>query len=109
MLDVSDGLLRDAGRLAEASGVDVDLDGSALGVFVEALRPVADALAVDAWEWVLSGGEDHGLLATFPAGRVPECFTVVGSVHPSRDGGADVLLDGHEPSSTVPGWDHFRP
>jgi thiamine-monophosphate kinase len=58
---------------------------------------------------VLSGGEDHGLLATFRPGGVPASFTVIGSVHPRLDGWPNVLVDGHVPSSAVPGWDHFRP
>jgi thiamine-monophosphate kinase len=118
MLDISDGLLRDAGRIAEASRVCIDLDDVALGGgFVDALRPVAGALergrptAGDdqAWAWVLTGGEDHGLLATFPPGPVPVSFTVIGSVHTRLEHRANVLVDGHEPSTVVPGWDHFRP
>ncbi|HET8614156.1 MAG TPA: thiamine-phosphate kinase [Actinomycetales bacterium] len=110
MLDVSDGLLRDAGRVADASGVCLDLDDAALGGrFVEPLRSLSDALGADPWTWVLTGGEDHGLLATFPSGSVPASFTVIGSVRPRLEGGPDVLLDGHAPSSVVPGWDHFRP
>ena len=53
MLDVSDGLARDARRIAEASGVDLDFDGAALGPDLRV---------------ALAGAEDHGLLATFPAG-----------------------------------------
>jgi thiamine-monophosphate kinase len=106
MLDVSDGLLRDAGRIAEASGVVLDLSRDQLAGYVAALRPVADALAADPWEWVLSGGEDHGLLATFAPGAVPTSFTVVGVVHEGDD--PTVLLDGGHPDSAL-GWDHFRP
>ncbi len=105
MLDVSDGLLRDAGRVATASGVVLDLSAARLEPFVEALRPVAAALGADPWAWVLSGGEDHGLLATFPPGAVPASFTVVGAV---RAGDPAVLLDGQVPSFGL-GWDHFRP
>jgi thiamine-monophosphate kinase len=108
MLDVSDGLLRDAGRVAEASGVCLDLDGVALAGFVEPLQPVAGALGADPWQWVLAGGEDHGLLATFPPGAVPASFTVIGAVRPAV-GGPSVLVDGRPPVSAVPGWDHCRP
>jgi thiamine-monophosphate kinase len=106
MLDVSDGLLRDAGRVAQASGVVVDLSVAQLERYVEPLRPAAEALGADPWEWVLSGGEDHGLLATFAPGAVPTSVTPVGVVrhgdHPM------VLVDGHRPSTAL-GWDHFRP
>jgi thiamine-monophosphate kinase len=107
MLDVSDGLLRDAGRIAEASGVVLDLSAELLGRYAEPLRPVATAVGVDPWEWVLSGGEDHGLLATFAPSAVPASFSVVGVVREPAPGAA-VLLDGHRPDSAL-GWDHFRP
>ena len=70
MLDVSDGLARDARRIAEASGVDLDFDGSSLGPDLRV---------------ALAGAEDHGLLATFPAGAaLPAPFEVVGRVVPGR-------------------------
>ena len=69
MLDVSDGLLRDAGRLARASGVTLDLDEPAVAFAADlaVLAVAARELDADARTWVLAGGEDHGLLATFPA------------------------------------------
>ena len=39
MLDVSDGLVRDAGRIARASGVGLDLDPALLAGDVAALAP----------------------------------------------------------------------
>jgi thiamine-monophosphate kinase len=109
MLDVSDGLLRDAGRVAEASGVVLDLSSAGLAPFVEALRPVAATLGADPWAWALSGGEDHGLLATFPPGAVPSSFTVLGVVRATGDARPGVLVDGRVPSTVARGWDHFRP
>ncbi|WP_407317238.1 thiamine-phosphate kinase [Isoptericola halotolerans] len=121
MLDVSDGLLRDAGRLAKASGVTVDLSSGLLSRDVTALVPAAVELAVVTDDpagtqrshgWVLSGGEDHGLLATFDpqvAERgLPPGFRPIGEVTVAGEGGARVLLDGDEPD-IPPGWDHFRP
>jgi thiamine-monophosphate kinase len=106
MLDVSDGLLRDAGRLARASGVTLDLDSETLP---PAAPELADDLGVDPMTWTLTGGEDHGLLATFPADVVPpEPFRVIGRVQESRDAGPAVLLDGAEPVVETLGWDHFR-
>lgn len=92
MLDVSDGLARDARRIAEASGVGLDFDGAALGP--------DPRLA-------LAGAEDHGLLATFPRGStVPAPFEVIGRVIEApgelRVDGRAVGADGWDPYS---GWD----
>ncbi|GAB6937393.1 thiamine-phosphate kinase [Isoptericola variabilis] len=111
MLDVSDGLLRDAGRLARASGVGVDVESAALATDVARLLPAARALglggddaALAARGWALTGGEDHGLLAAFPPGvALPEAFRRVGTVRP---GPAAVTVDGAEPAGPG-GWDHF--
>ncbi len=106
MLDVSDGLLRDAGRIAVASGVVVDLDEAALRPYADRLARAAGALGADPWDWVLGGGEDHGLLAAFAPGTAPPGFTVLGRTLALGDAGPSVLLDGRAPTS-APGWDHF--
>lgn len=105
MLDVSDGLLRDAGRLARASGVVLDLADPAAwpGDDLAVLDRVAADLGVSAREWMLTGGEDHGLLATFP-GTVPPPFRVIGRVRDDQEPG--VRVDGAT-LETSPGWDHF--
>jgi thiamine-monophosphate kinase len=89
MLDVSDGLAIDAGRLARASNVGIDFDAAALG---------------ENRELALGGGEDHGLLATFPPDTVlPDGFRRLGTV---TDQAGTVLVDG-EPH-TQGGWDPYR-
>ena len=110
MLDVSDGLLRDAARLARASGVVVRLDEpeAAFPDDWAALAPVAKGLGVDPAVWVLTGGEDHGLLATFPPGAVPAPFQVVGEVSAPAEHGAGTVLVGGALWHGSPGWDHFR-
>lgn len=113
MMDVSDSLLRDCRRIAEASAVvvDVDLTSGRLAQAVHDLEPVARLLGEGrskALAWVLTGGEDHGLLAALPAGRdVPDGVSVIGRVlapGPWRPG--TVLVNG-APWSGEFGWDHF--
>ena len=68
----------------------------------EALEIAAEQVAADPLTWVLTGGEDHALLATFPADRpLPPSFRRIGSVV----AGEGVTLDGEV--SAVVGWDHF--
>ena len=51
LMDVSDGLVLDASRMAEASRVTLEIDSAALG---------GDPATA------LTAGEDHALLAAFP-------------------------------------------
>lgn len=103
MLDISDGLVRDAGRIAAASGVHLDLDPVVLGTYADPLRDVALVLDLDPMEWILGGGEDHGLLATFPQDSLlPPGFTAVGSVRPGKP-----LVTLASQATALRGWDHF--
>ncbi|GMA30841.1 hypothetical protein GCM10025875_08330 [Litorihabitans aurantiacus] len=107
MLDVSDGLVRDAGRIAAASGCGLDLTTALLAPDVEALAAVAEELDADPLAWVLTGGEDHALLATFPAAvPLPPSFRRIGVVVPRTAAGAGVTVDGAAPAAE--GFDHFR-
>ena len=65
MLDLSDGLALDARRLAEASGVALELDTDALPVSA-ATADVASALGMSAAELAATGGEDYELLFCAP-------------------------------------------
>lgn len=99
MLDISDGLVRDAGRIATASGVALGLESEALADDVAALSAAVGAAALDC---VLNGGEEHTLLATFPPDTaVPAGWRRIGRV----SDGSGVTLDGAP--VTAGGWDHF--
>lgn len=94
MMDLSDGLALDASRLADASGVTIALSGAAL-----------DALAFHGDRGrALGGGEDHGLLATFAPGPLPDGFAQIGTVTARTH--VPVLVDGEPVVET--GWDPYR-
>jgi thiamine-monophosphate kinase len=107
MLDVSDGLLRDGLRLAAASGVTMDLDAAPLRALAGGLRPASELLGTDPMAWVLGGGEDHGLLATFPPHvQLPAGFTAIGSIQAlGSNDSPSVKIAGR--SADTGGWDHF--
>jgi thiamine-monophosphate kinase len=97
MIDLSDGLLRDSARVAQASGVRLALEEALLAADIDAL---AGAVGEQARECVLAGGEEHSLVATFP-GTLPEGWRAVGRV----EQGEGVTIDGE--TQEPRGWDHF--
>ena len=106
MIDVSDGLLADLGHIAAASGVG---DRRAPRRVRGARRRCATrraALGVDPYTWILAGGDDHALAATFPPGVDAAARTggVIGAVHRRRrgDGRRQAVHDG-PPAGTTSG------
>ena len=103
MIDISDGLLGDLAHVAAASAVAIDVWRDAFEVPPQ-MRDAAGALGVDPYTWILTGGEDHALAATFPAGTaLPEDWRRIGSVGE----GSGVTVDGTAYEGPG-GWEHFR-
>ncbi|MGZ4609208.1 MAG: thiamine-phosphate kinase [Actinomycetes bacterium] len=102
MVDVSDGLVSDLRHVAEASGVALVLSSDAFHVPQE-FRDTARALNADPMAWLLAGGDDHALAATFPPDvDLPMAWSVVGRV----EDGKGLLVDG-EPYVGAGGWTSF--
>ncbi|WP_084253088.1 thiamine-phosphate kinase [Devriesea agamarum] len=125
MMDLSDGLVRDTGRIARASNVRVDLDPEALKADIHELLPCARALLKDtcdpaalteraramALDWVLHGGEEHLMLASFAQDGVPKGFRVIGRLiaadaHRGLRSGPWVTYGGAPIAGA--GFDHFH-
>lgn len=107
MVDISDGLLADLGHIAAASGVGIDVYTDQLQV-PQRLSEVASALGADARHWVLTGGEDQALAATFPPDvALPQGWSPVGVVTGAAGAGA-VTVDGREYEAADGGWQHWR-
>jgi thiamine monophosphate kinase len=63
-----------------------------------------DPAGPDWLRWVLTGGDDHALVATFPAQTaLPPPWTVLGTVANGRG----IAIDGQIWSESG-GWEHFR-
>lgn len=116
MMDVSDGLAKDAGRMARASGVHIALESEALrhmaetsGLAVLDGCVLPDGGRLDITAAVIGGGEDHAFLFTSTreisaehARHAQWPLVRIGRV----EAGSGVSLD-RQPIGDL-GWDHFQ-
>ncbi|MEO7563819.1 MAG: thiamine-phosphate kinase, partial [Sphingomicrobium sp.] len=105
MLDISDGLLIDALRLAEASGCIAAIDLGAIG-----LSPAFVAVRGDSLEarlFAASGGDDYALLAALPQGIDPAALdlpsgTPIACVGTLEHGPGALTLSNHGQAVALP-------
>nr|WP_275436051.1 thiamine-phosphate kinase [Pseudoglutamicibacter albus] len=112
-IDVSDGLVRDATRIAEASGVDMVLDEAAIERMAAQLGQAWALQSAEARHNVLYGGEEFNLLFTVPAGtelpQLPGVSTVrIGEVTQLNQAGrqSGIYLEGQRLDENL-GFDHY--
>ncbi|HEU4356034.1 MAG TPA: thiamine-phosphate kinase [Actinomycetota bacterium] len=116
MMDLSDGLAKDLGRLCLASGVGARVELDRVPV-AGSLRAGAATLGVDPLELAIGGGEDYELLATIDTTAVERArselddrfgtrLTEIGMVV-DREGLVAVDSEGRTRPLELSGWDHF--
>ncbi|HRN88350.1 thiamine-phosphate kinase [Hyphomicrobium sp.] len=113
-MDISDGLVKDCGRLARASGVSARIEGGQVPLSEPALAAIAHV--PDLFQVVLGGGDDYEVLAAVPPDRADafreaaaKSGVAVTEVGRCADG-QDVTVtgrDGRALDVALGGWDHF--
>ena len=106
LIDISDGLASEANHIAKASNVKLEIIEDKLPQH-ERVLAFAKRANQQARDWLLYGGEDYELLATFPPGlTLPAGFTPIGSV--THGEGVTIVQPNGETARLEPrGFSHF--
>jgi thiamine-monophosphate kinase len=113
MIDVSDGLARDAGHMADAANLGIDIDENQLPVSSH-LRDYCDKYSLNPLEFILAGGEDYELAFAVSGKEAENCLrsfrrgfgTPVTIVGRFTDEWRGLRLNGKE--ITQKGYEHFK-
>ncbi len=100
-IDISDGLLQDAGHLARMSGIALEIDPKAIPISEE-LKAFCEDRGRDPLEYALRGGEDYQLLFTHPR-KDQNPFLDMTPIGEVREG-KGVFVEGREAEG---GFSHF--
>jgi len=113
-IDVSDGLLQDAGHLCSASEISMDIEVSSLPNWSYLCEQVGESAALQA---VAHGGEDYALLLTAPATmdlsniptaiRIGQCRIDQCDIGTGKKQGVQLCLQGKNITMEKHGFDHF--
>lgn len=110
MIDISDGLVNDLGHIARMSSITIDIKSHTLDISTP-IATVAEALGINPLSFILAGGDDYALVATFPPyAAVPPGWHAIGSVVSKTT--HDVTVDGEPIDPNLLGdlrsFEHFR-
>lgn len=102
MIDVSDGLSRDAAHIARESGVGLVIDGALVPIHDDA-RMLAQKTGREPLDHALHDGEDYELLICSPAESLVDCVRIGRIV---EDAGVWLDRDGTRRLLQPSGWEH---